>query len=197
MNRELTILAFAVLPPGDSPDVGFVPPLVRRRLSPLQKVFFALANAVGGETTDEEVVFASRDGEDTLTRRIVDDFKADGSVSPHRFSTSVYNAAPGLWSAQTGNRAAYTAVAAGDDTIECGLLEAVLGAQRTKLLVVAEETGGGFGAAVRFGECGTRRIAVEAGDASAPPVSFADLRAFLSGERQALRGRWISLRDRP
>ena len=190
MKNLVRFAAWAVLPPGEPPDVSFVPPLVRRRLSPLQKIFFALAKRVGAETG--EVVFASRDGEDTLTRRIVDDFQTDGSVSPQRFSTSVYNAAPGLWSVQTKNRSAYTALAGGDDTIECGLLEA-LGADAETTFVFAEETGGGFGAAVRFGAADGRRIEVT--DGGAGPLAFDALADFLSGRTHELRGRWIGLRD--
>lgn len=203
MSRVVTISAWSVLEAGTPPDVSFVPPLIRRRFSPLQKIFFALAKAVTAEN-DREVVFASRDGEDTLTRRIVDDFHADGSVSPQRFSTSVYNAAPGLWSVQTKNRAAYTALAAGDDSIECALIEA-LGAPALPTVVYAEETGGGYGAAVRFGDGPDgRRIAVTMGDAESFPrqnetggryISFRAWADFLSGRTRELNGRWLNLRD--
>jgi len=193
MNRTVSLAAWSVLAAGEPADVSFVPPLVRRRLSPLQKVFFALANATEGDGLGE-VVFASRNGEDTLTRRIVDDFHADGSVSPHRFSTSVYNAAPGLWSVETGNRLAYTAVAAGDDTVECGLIEALTG-RFPGLFVLAEETGGGYGAAIRLDEPGRgRRVAVTDADEAGGAMTFAALVDFLSGRTPELRGRWICLR---
>lgn len=139
------ILARRELKPGEPPDVSFVPPLLRRRLSPLQKVFFHLANFGADAPTPQHVVFATRDGEDTLTRRIVEEFRADGTVSPHRFSTSVYNAAPGLWSVFTKNPAPYTAVAAGDDTVRCAQIEAFGAAVTPTLFVYAEETGGGHG----------------------------------------------------
>jgi len=194
MNRTLSIAAWSVLPPGTPADVSFVPPLVRRRLSPLQKVFFALARATEGDCRGE-VVFASRDGEDTLTRRIVEEYQADGSVSPHRFSTSVYNAAPGLWSVQTANRSAYTAIAAGDDSIECGLLETLTDGT-PRLFVYAEETGGGYGAAVRFAPDGAgRRITVDSAGTGDASLTFAALADFLSGKTKALDGRWIRLRD--
>ena len=64
MKRVLRISSWASLPPGAEADVSFVPPLVRRRLSPLQKLFFSLARSVGVEPP-LPVVFASRDGEDT------------------------------------------------------------------------------------------------------------------------------------
>ena len=194
MNREISIAAWSVLEAETAPDVSFVPPLVRRRFSPLQKVFFALAKAIGAEC-GEEVVFASRDGEDTLTRRIVDDFHVDGSVSPQRFSTSVYNAAPGLWSVQTKNRSAYTALAAGDDSIECGLIEALRDAEPSAF-VYAEETGGGYGAAVRFSAGGgERRMAVTDAPEGGAAIGFRAWADFLSGKTHELRGRWLALRE--
>ena len=193
MNRELTIAAWSALEAGTPPDVSFVPPLVRRRFSPLQRIFFALAKAVA-DGEEREVVFASRDGENTLTRRIVEDFQADGSVSPQRFSTSVYNAAPGLWSVQTKNRAAYTAIASGDDSIECGLIES-LASSALPMFVYAEETGGGYGASVRFSEdAGGRRIAVTDAKGGGSSLGFRAWVDFLSGQTQELNGRWLNLR---
>ena len=150
MNRRVKILAKRVLKPGEIPDVSFVPPLQRRRLSPLQKIFFHLAN-FEGQPPPKRVVFASRDGEDTLTRRTVEDFQADGTVSPNPFSSSVDNAAPGLWSVFTRNTAPYTAIAAGRETIRCGLLEALLPRDTPTLFVYAEETGGGHGFSFLYG----------------------------------------------
>lgn len=194
MKRSVTLAAYAVLEAGDAPDVSFVPPLVRRRFSPLQKIHFALAKAA--ETVPAaSAVFSSRDGEDTLTRRLVDEFHADGTVSPHRFSASVYNAAPGLWSVFTKNRAPYTAVAAGADTVECGLIEA-LGGAAPALYVTAEETGGGYGAAALFTGSGEgRTLAVSDGDPSREPLTFAAFADFLAGKTRILVGRWITLED--
>lgn len=190
------IAAWSVIDPGEMPDVSFSPPIMRRRLSPLQKLFFALAHSVES-SAPATTVFASRDGEDLLTRRIVDEFHADGTVSPQRFSSSVYNAAPGLWSVLTRNRAPYTAIAAGEDTIECGLLELFMhGAQSPATLVYAEETGGGYGFALALGAAtGARLFDVSVGDASRPAITFSDAKAFLSGESRELAGRWLTLRS--
>ena len=196
MNGERALLACSIMTPGSPVDVSFAPPPLRRRLSPLQRLFFTLANRLApGE--NETIVFACRDGEDTLTRRIVADYAGDGSVSPHRFSTSVYNAAPGLWSILTRNRAPYTAVAAGEETIECGLLEALL-ADTPATFVYAEETGGGYGAAARFAlDGGTRRVAILDPCADGRPISFDALAAFLSGASRDLCGRRLRLKDIP
>ncbi len=196
MKGIVYLSALTILPAGAPPDVAFVPPLVRRRLSPLQKIYFSLAHAVAGDAV-ESSVFATRDGEDTYTRRIVDSFNEERCVSPHLFSSSVYNAAPGLWSVFTKNRAPYAAVAAGNDTLECGLLETLNG-KPTSLFVYAEETDGGYGAAVLFSaEPGKRRLSVGKGDATRPSLSFADFAAFLSGDAHELRGRWLTIRDLP
>ena len=195
MKRVLRISSWASLPSGAAADVSFVPPLVRRRLSPLQKLFFSLARSVGAEPP-MPVVFASRDGEDALTRRIVAEFNESGAVSPNRFSSSVYNAAPGLWSVMTKNRAPYTAIAAGDDSVECGLLE-LLFAGAPAAFVYAEETGGGYGVALRVTPSGAEGRAVEVadGDPSRPAFGFDALCAFLSGASSSLEGKWLSLRD--
>ena len=196
MKRVLRISSWASLPPGAEADVSFVPPLVRRRLSPLQKLFFSLARSVGAEPP-LPVVFASRDGEDALTRRIVAEFNEAGAVSPNRFSSSVYNAAPGLWSLMTKNRAPYTAIAAGDDSVECGMLE-LLFAEAPAAFVYAEETGGGYGVALRVAPADTqegRAVEVADGDPSRPAFGFDALCAFLSGASSSLEGKWLSLGD--
>lgn len=148
--KKPTILARKNLASLSEADLSFVPPLLRRRLSPLQKAFFHLAH-FEGQPLPKRVVFASRDGEVTLTRRTVDDFTLDGTVSPACFSSSVYNAAPGLWSVFTKNTAPYTAIAAGAETVRVGLLEALLPADTPTLFVYAEETDGGHGFSFLYG----------------------------------------------
>lgn len=194
MKRRVTLSAAAVLRAGETPDLSFVPPLVRRRLSPLQKIYFSLARQVEGDPS-RCTVFVSKEGEDSLTRRIVDSFRADGTVSPCRFSASVYNAAPGLWSVQTKNTAPYTAIAAGDDSIECGLLE-LLDGPLPALFVTAEEVAGGYGAAFRLEDAPQGR-AIEIGRApsAGEPISFEALASFLSGRTRALTGRWLTVRE--
>ncbi|MBP5321234.1 MAG: beta-ketoacyl synthase chain length factor [Kiritimatiellae bacterium] len=177
--------------------MGFVPPLMRRRLSPLQRMVFTLADALteGGKVRCP-LFFASRDGEDSLTRKLVESYNAAGDVSPGRFSTSVYNAAPGLYSILTENRASYGALAAGEETVECGLLEAVLAAGE-RVWIHAEETEGGYGCGARFADPAAgvqgRAVSCLAGDPSRPPLTFAAVADFLSGTCNRLEGRYLTL----
>lgn len=180
----------AVLAATEPATPDFVPPLQRRRLSRLQQRFFVLAHRItAGLEPDFRVVFASRDGEDTLTRNLVEAFNAEGDVSPMRFSTSVYNAAPGLYSIFTKNPASYSAIAAGDATAACSLLEALLSPHRT-LWIWCEEAADepAFGVLIEPEHAGEEAIPcqVAAGSPDAPLLSADALEAFFAGASEAL-----------
>jgi len=118
------------------PDVSFIPMMERRRLSLVERAalhvawrIFRPSDADGGArpvppASDVPVVFASRWGEIGTTFKLMRQMHDEGEMSPAGFSSSVHNAAPGAWSLLTGNRAAYTAVAARERTYEMGLVEA-------------------------------------------------------------------------
>lgn len=124
-------------PETPKPDVSFIPPLERRRLTGVERAALAVAWQV---RTDAPlpVVFASRWGEIGVTVKLMQQFHADGEMSPAGFSASVHNAAPGAFSLLTRDKAPYTAIAAGERSLESGLLEA-LAWQQNVLFVYAEE----------------------------------------------------------
>lgn len=195
MTARLWIRKTAVLDPGSSPDVSFVPPLQRRRMSPVQRIAFDLANrAAADEPPSYAIHFSSRDGEWSQYHRLAEVYNADGSVSPGRFSSSVFNASPGLYSILTGNQASYSALAADGETLESGLLDALLDDGGPRLWLYADETGGGFGAAALLaGEAPGEAIALETGSFAAATLRFGDVRAFLLGEAPSLLGRNLRL----
>ena len=190
-----------VLPEGKPAVPDFVPPLQRRRFSPLQSRFFTVAHAVNeGLPSRYKTVFASEDGEDALTRRIVKEFNECGEVSPARFSTSVYNAAPGIYSIFDHCHEAYTAIAAGPETPEVGWLEA-LTERGARLWVYAEETNGGCGMGVRIEAAPLKdtdswKVVVSDGVPGAPSLTRADMAAFLRGETATLVSRSFTLTRR-
>ena len=120
------------------PDVSFVPPLERRRLTGVERAAFAVAHKVcpAGEVS---VVFASRWGEIGTTLKLMRQRHDEGDTSPAAFAVSVHNATPGAWSLFTKNHASYTAIAARDKTFETGLLVALSRRERC-LYVYAEES---------------------------------------------------------
>lgn len=193
MKKTVSIKKSAFVRSMEECDLSFVPPMTRRRLSPLQKIVFFLLEKVVPKEESPEIIFASRRGEVGLTHEIVESFNAGDGVSPWKFSSSVYNAAVGLYSVFTKNRSSYTAVAAGGETVENSLIEAVFGNGRA-VWCYAEEDGGGYGAAAEFAPAGDNEVAVEEGDPSAAALGFEDVVAFLSGDVRVISGKRISLR---
>ena len=80
------------------PDVSFIPPMMRRRMTDLQKIAIGVAHHVAPENTDYQMVFASRYGEWQQTLKLIKQFHDDGEMSPAGFSNSVHNAAAGVFS---------------------------------------------------------------------------------------------------
>lgn len=136
------------------PDVSFMPMMVRRRLSLVERAALHVAWRIFNDSDDGAgdtpppdavpVVFASRWGEVGTTLKLMRQMHAEGEMSPAAFSSSVHNAAPGAWSLFTKNTAPYTAIAARERTYEMGMIEAEaqLAADpgRSVLYVYAEES---------------------------------------------------------
>ena len=106
------------------PDIGFVPPLLRRRLSPLGRGLLHGAGRVAGDLPEVRSVFASQHGDVARTLPILRDLAHGLEASPTQFSMSVHNASAGIWSIVREDRSASTSVAAGYETFGWGLLEA-------------------------------------------------------------------------
>ena len=106
------------------PDVSFVPPMERRRLTGVERAALAVAWQVYPKGEQIPVVFASRWGEIGTTLKLMRQMHDEGEMSPAGFSNSVHNAAPGHFSLLAKDKAPYTAIAAGPDSYDMGLLEA-------------------------------------------------------------------------
>ena len=184
------------------PDVSFIPPLERRRLTGVERAALSVAWQVRPEG-DVPVVFASRWGEIGVTVKLMTQFHADREMSPAGFSASVHNAAPGAFSLLTHNHAPYTAIAARERSLEAGLLEA-LAQGAAGVFVFAEESTPAFYApafgplqpacalAVRLEPGGPCRADFRS--AECPPVSFDAADAFFSGRADALEAASFTLR---
>ena len=195
------------------PDVSFIPPLERRRLTGVERAALSVAWQVRPEG-EVPVVFASRWGEIGVTLKLMEQFHADREMSPARFSASVHNAAPGAFSLLTHNHAPYTAIAARERSLEAGLLEALAQGEAARsasgpyqgsvVFVFAEEATPAFYApafgplqpacalAVRLEPGGPCRADFRSAECS--PVSFDAADAFFSGRADALEAASFTLR---
>ncbi|WP_116135725.1 beta-ketoacyl synthase chain length factor [Trinickia diaoshuihuensis] len=126
LRWTIPVARWSALPAGATtpPEVKFIDPLVRRRLSTLSKMALKVAHDCAADLESVRLVFASRHGELRRTTSMLDDIVADQPVSPTAFSLSVLNAMTGIFGIARGDRAPATAISAGAETLGYALLEA-------------------------------------------------------------------------
>jgi hypothetical protein len=109
-----------------SPDVSFVEPTLRRKLSSLAKISLKAANDCVGDTPHIHLVYASRHGDLDRTTSMLVDLADEEQLSPTVFSMSVLNAVAGVYSISKNEQLPSTSLSAGESSFGFGLLEACL-----------------------------------------------------------------------
>lgn len=110
---------------GPAPELRAIPPMQRRRISTLGRHALLALEEVSTEAAPEAPrVYASRFGELKRSAELLEQLFQDGGPSPMSFSLSVHNAIGALSSIARADTLPYTAVAAGEETLEAALLEA-------------------------------------------------------------------------
>ena len=87
------------------PDLNFVDPMLRRRLSPLARAALHVANDCASNLPTVPVVYASRHGELTRTIELLRSLAREEALSPTTFSLSVLHSAAGALSLARGDPA--------------------------------------------------------------------------------------------
>ena len=201
------------LAPGGCPEVGFLPPLLRRRCSPLARIALRTAFAC----CDEEelarttTVFASRHGNINESIDLLDRLAQRQPLSPTVFSHTVHNAQAALFSLAAHNGHTSSSIAAQADTFGCAWLEALALLEREPgrpvLLVMADvplasafaglvdEPDASYGLALLIAASGAEgglAFAIEPATPAATPPRWPDavefLRWLLSDERRLALG---------
>jgi hypothetical protein len=108
------------------PDVSFLPPMFRRKLSYLNRMVFCTSNLLNKEEqlNNCPLIFSSRHGELDLSLQLVLSILEKNPMSPAGFSMSVHNSPVGLCSIHHDNQDATTAIAAGADSLKMAFIEA-------------------------------------------------------------------------
>jgi hypothetical protein len=109
------------------PDASFLPPMLRRRCTPLTRLVLTAAFGALAEADRPRVrsVFATRHGSINESIELLHQVIAQERLSPTKFSHTVHNAQAGLFCIAAGNRQASSSLAACADTFACGWLEAL------------------------------------------------------------------------
>lgn len=109
------------------PEAKKVPPMLRRRCTPLSRAMLTAAfDATGDDVAPSDVrtVFASRYGSINESVELLRNIARDERMSPSRFTHTVHNAQSGLFSIAAGNRHGSSALSARAESFACGFLEA-------------------------------------------------------------------------
>jgi hypothetical protein len=110
----------------DVPALAQMPAMMRRRIERLGRAALQTAYETMEDATRPcPSVFASRYGDMRRSIELMRQLADEGAVSPTAFSVSVHNAFAALFSIARGDRSNYSAVAAGPETAESALAEAV------------------------------------------------------------------------
>lgn len=149
MKSSLVVLDFASWTADDGEDAAsstqakMIPPMLRRRLSPIGKAAasaaFSLKEAV---SSGIPMVFASRWGDASLACSQIKNAAEGLEASPAKFAMSVHNAVEAMVSIAAGHTGPQTAIAAGLCTAEAGFEAADLYLEEFDrvLLVVYDES---------------------------------------------------------
>lgn len=110
--------------PDDSPALSEMPAMLRRRAGRLGKTALQAAYWAMENNEPCPVIFASRYGDMSQAVDLLSQLDRESLMSPAAFSMSVHNAIGALFSIARKDPGAYTAVAAGEETIEAAFAEA-------------------------------------------------------------------------
>ena len=119
------LAAPGALPAEGTPALAEMPAMMRRRVDRLGRVALQAAYWGLGDTRDCPIVFASRYGSIGRSIELLQQLAAEDAVSPTGFSMSVHNAIAAQFSIARQDAGNYTAVAAGDETVEAAFTEAL------------------------------------------------------------------------
>ncbi|HUG59465.1 MAG TPA: beta-ketoacyl synthase chain length factor [Candidimonas sp.] len=126
----------------ESPPLGFLTPMQRRRLSPMARMVFDCAWPLADNLPPMPLVFASQHGETTRSFALLQAMGRNEGLSPTSFGLSVHNAIAGMWSIVRGDKTESIALSVNSDGLEHAFMEAAFllrrGA-RSALVVLAEE----------------------------------------------------------
>lgn len=138
MNKiDFYINKFAYVSDIDNLDVSFIPAILRRRLSSLNKTSFYVFEKCFSEEI-KNIVYTSRYGEFDKLKKLIEAFSIDKCVSPTTFSSSVHNGTVGAYLHNNKFNIPYVALASTENTLSMGLLHSVINGYDTNLFCYSD-----------------------------------------------------------
>lgn len=124
-------------------DLSYLPMLLRRKLSRIDKLAFTVLSKIFDEEIDE-IVFSSKNGEFERLKEIITQYQSENMVSPIKFSASVHNFSVGAFAQLNKFTGPYYAISAGDESFGNGLITAIIQNNKRVCYCYADEIGIGL-----------------------------------------------------
>ena len=137
-NSSFFIKDFYYIKKPDDIDLSFIPPLVRRKLSNIDKLTVCAVNKIYNDKVDE-IVFSSKVGEFDRLNSIISQYQEFDEVSPSTFSGSVHNYPVSFFTLFKKITIPYYALSSGDDSFYMGLIKAVNSKKESVLYVYSDD----------------------------------------------------------
>lgn len=160
-------------------DVSFVSPLIRRKLSLLDKVALATTEKVFDKKV-EELVFSSEYGEFKRLDTIIGQYQEINEVSPAQFSASVHNYPISFFTLYKKLNIPYHAISSGENSLEAGLIKSIISNKET-LFTYADTKDVIKGVSCLISPA-KGKIKIEYDDAPSENMEFNDFINFLEGK---------------
>ena len=138
-NLPFCIEKFSYIVSEEQIDVSFISPLVRRKLSLLDKSALTTMFKVFELQDVEEIVFSSEYGEFTRLDNLIKQYQEFGETSPATFSTSVHNYPVSFFTLYNKLNLPYYALSAGKNSLGAGLVKSI---QKQTLFTYADTFNG-------------------------------------------------------
>lgn len=122
---EFYVNKFNYLTDIDEIDINFIPSILKRRMSTVDKVCVSVLNKTFSDDI-QNIIYSSQYGEVERLLKVISQYKEMKEVSPNLFSASVHNYPTGFFLFNIKKAIPYMALSACDNSISSGLLEAVI-----------------------------------------------------------------------
>ena len=116
-----------------------IPPLIRRKLSPIDKLAVEVISQVYDNDV-EEIVFSSKQGEITRLEKIIEQYNELNEVSPAQFSGSVHNFAVGFFTLFQKINIPYYAISSGENSLSAGIIKSIISKKNNSLFCYADSS---------------------------------------------------------
>lgn len=141
-TQRIAILDWAFIT-SDAVPVSRIPAMIRRRCSTTMKLSLEVAEQLSEGRVFDYALFCSQHGELDRSMGLLKSIEKEEAFSPTQFSLAVHNASAGQYSLMNTLQCNISALAAGENTLAMGLLEALaylsLNPEHTVLFLIADD----------------------------------------------------------